>query len=94
MIKHIVCFKLKNRNNSPKTKDVLLSMQGKVPQLRGIKVYLDQLHTARSFDLILEVLVDSWEELEAYQADAYHCDVVKKYVASVNDKSIALDFEV
>ena len=67
MIKHIVCFKLKN--NSPeeceKAKEILLSMQGKVPELRGITVGVDFLHSERSYDLILEVLLDNAAALES-----------------------------
>ena len=96
MIKHIVCFKLKN--NSPeeceKAKEILLSMQGKVPELRGITVGVDFLHSERSYDLILEVLLDNAAALESYQNDPYHCSVVKKHMHSVRESSIAVDYEI
>lgn len=94
MIKHIVCFKLKNVADAQRTKEVLLSMQGRVPQLKGISVNIDELQTERSYDVILEVLVEDWKALEDYQNDAYHCEVVKKYIHGVRSGSIALDFEV
>ncbi|MGN0547694.1 MAG: Dabb family protein [Acutalibacteraceae bacterium] len=96
MIKHIVCFKLKD--NSPeeceKAKEVLLSMQGKVPELRGITVGIDFLHSERSYDLILEVLLDDAAALESYQNDPYHCSVVKKHMHSVRESSVAVDYEI
>ncbi|MDY6016167.1 MAG: Dabb family protein [Oscillospiraceae bacterium] len=96
MIKHIVCFKLKN--NSPeeceKAKEILLSMQGKVPELRGITVGVDFLHSERSYDLILEVLLDNAADLESYQNDPYHCSVVKKHMHSVRESSVAVDYEI
>ena len=60
MIKHIVCFKLKDNSlaECEKARDVLMSMEGKVPELRGIKVGIDFLHSERSYDLILEVVFD------------------------------------
>ena len=74
MIKHIVCFKLKD--NSPeqceKAAGVLRSMQGNVPLLRSIEVGVDFLHSERSYDVILQVTLDSPEALEAYQRDPYH----------------------
>ena len=74
MIKHIVCFKLKD--NSPeacqRAREVLLSMKGKVEQLRDIQVGIDFLHSERSYDIILEVLLDSREDMEAYQNHPYH----------------------
>ena len=43
MIKHIVCFKLKDNSeeNKLKAKEVLLSMKGNVPMLRNIEVGVD-----------------------------------------------------
>ncbi len=96
MIKHIVCFKLKD--NSPqeclKAKEVLLSMQGNVPMLRGIEVGVDFLHSERSYDLILQVLLDDANALEDYQNDPYHCSVVKKHMHAVREASVAIDYEI
>ena len=96
MIKHIVCFKL--TDNSPenclKAKEVLLSMQGNVPLLRGIEVGVDFLHSARSYAVILQVLLDDAAALDAYQNDPYHCDVVKKHMHAVCAASVAIDYEI
>ncbi|MDD4316364.1 MAG: Dabb family protein [Clostridia bacterium] len=94
MIKHVVCFKLKDISDAERTKEVLLSMVGKVPQIRGISVNLDRLHSDRSYDVILEVLLDDWKALDSYQSDGYHRDEVKKYIHSVRSDSVALDYEV
>ena len=61
MIKHIVCFKLKDNSDfgKAKAKEVLMSMEGKVPQIKGIQVGCDFLGSSRSFDVILEVLLES-----------------------------------
>lgn len=96
MIKHIVLFKL--RDNSPEncatTAELLRSMDGKVDLLRGITVGIDNLHSQRSYDIALEVLLDDMHALEAYQQDAYHCDVVKKHMHAVSCASVAIDFDV
>ena len=96
MVKHVVCFKLMDNSeeNKQKTKEVLLSMRGNVPTLRGIEVGTDFLGSIRSFDVYLSVLLDSKEALEQYQSDEYHCSVVKTYMHSVVEKSVALDFEI
>jgi len=96
MIKHIVCFKLKDNSyeNCVKAKEVLLSMQGNVPMLRGLSVGIDFLHSERSYDIILETLFDSKEDLDAYQKDPYHCSVVKKHMHAVRESSIAIDYEL
>ncbi len=96
MIKHIVCFKLKDNSieNCEKAKEVLLSMQGNVPQLRGIEVGVDFLHSERSYDVILQVLLDDAKALEDYQNDPYHCSVVKPHMHAVRESSVAVDYEI
>ena len=95
MVKHIVLFKLKDNSpeNCLKAKEILLSMEGNVPQLRTIEVGVDYLHSDRSYDLALIVTVDSKDALESYQQDPYHCSVVKPYMHAVRSSSVALDFE-
>lgn len=96
MVKHIVCFKLKSPSPEllGKTRDILLSMKGKVPMLRSIEVGIDELHTPRSSDLVLITAFDSMKDLEEYQKDAYHCDVVKTHMHSVSESSVAVDFTI
>ena len=96
MIKHTVCFKLKD--NSPeecnKAAQILRSMDGNVEVLRGIEVGVDFLHSPRSYDIILQVLLDDEKALEEYQKDEYHCSVVKKHMHSVAENSVAIDFKL
>ncbi|MBQ9531779.1 MAG: Dabb family protein [Eubacterium sp.] len=94
MIKHIVCFKLKDNSEEEvkKAADILLSMQGNVPLLRGIEVGCDFLHSNRSYDIILQVLLDDEKALDDYQNDEYHCSVVKKHMHSVAESSVAIDY--
>ena len=69
-------------------------MEGNVPLLRGITVGIDFLHSERSYDVILEVLLDSKEALDLYQVDPYHVSVVKKHMHAVREASIAIDYEL
>lgn len=94
MVKHVVCFKFKDRKYCEKAKEILLSMKGKVPQVRKIDVNIDELKSPRSYDIILEVWVDSWEALKEYQENEYHCDTVKAYIAGIREGGVALDYEV
>ena len=80
--------------NCTKARDVLLSMKTKVPMLRDIQVGIDFLHSDRSYEIILETLFDSKEDLTAYQNDPYHCEVVKKHMHAVRSHSIAIDYEI
>lgn len=96
MIKHIVCFKLKDNcpENCEKTRDILMSMKGNVPLIRDMEVGVDFLHSDRSYDIILQVTLDSAEALDAYQADPYHCSVVKTHMHAVREASVAIDYVI
>ena len=94
MIKHIVCFKLKEGESPEKAKEVLLSMKGNVPMLIDIEVGVDKLHSPRSYDVYLAVVLESMEKLSEYQVDEYHCNVVKKHMHAVTMSSVAIDFEI
>ena len=94
MIKHVVCFKLKEGESPEKAKEVLLSMKGNVPMLKDIEVGVDVLHSARSYDVILAVVLDDLQALDNYQQDPYHVSVVKKHMHAVTKTSVAIDFEI
>lgn len=94
MIRHIVCFKLKDSSPEAceKAAETLRSMEGRVSQIRSIEVGVDFLHSARSYDVILTVTLDDEAALEAYQNDPYHVNVVKAYMHAVREASIAVDY--
>lgn len=95
MIRHIVLFRLKDKSpeNLELTKNILLSMEGKVQEIKAIEAGIDFLHSERSFDIALSVLLEDRAALEAYQNDPYHCSVVKKHMHAVREESVAADYE-
>ena len=94
MIKHVVCFKLNEGESPEEAKNVLLGMKGNVPMLKGIEVGVDKLHSARSYDVVLSVILDDMDALNDYQFDKYHVEVVKKHMHAVTKTSVAIDFEL
>jgi hypothetical protein len=76
-----------------KTRDVLMNMKGKIPQLRHIEVGIDLLHSERSYDLALVTKFDAMADLETYQTHPVHQEVVK-YMATVRESSVVVDYEV
>lgn len=95
MIKHVVCFKLKDNSIDAKEKatNVLMSMITKVHSIWGIEVGQDFLCSPRSFDIILQVVLESKEKLDEYQNDPYHVNVVKKYMHEHAESSVSVDYE-
>lgn len=94
MITHIVCFKLIDRSpeNIQKAKEVLLGLEGKIPQLRYLEVGSDVLRTERSYDLVLVSKFDSLEDLQTYQVHPAHVEVVN-YLSKVREAAVAVDYE-
>ena len=96
MIKHVVIFKFKeeSKNQITQAKEVLMSMDGNVPTIKGIEVNIDQLKSARSYDIMLTVLLDSFEALEEYQQDPYHAGVVKTFMQTHAESTVTMDFTI
>lgn len=94
MIKHIVCFKLKDGEKAEEAAKILRSMKGKVPEIIDIEVGVDFLKSDRSYDVVLQVVVKDENALNSYQKDAYHCSVVKEYMHKVRLSSVAVDYYI
>lgn len=92
MFTHIVFFKLKDTEKVTEARDILLSMEGKIPQLKGLEVGVDELHTERSYDLALITRFDSLEDMNTYQVHEYHVNEVLKYLKPMIESSKAVDF--
>lgn len=95
MIKHIVSYKLKDSSleSRQETKNVLMSMNGKIEVIRDIKVGIDILSSERSYDIVLEMIFDNLEDLKTYKNHEYHVNVVKKYMHNAFISSVSVDYE-
>lgn len=95
MITHIVSFKLTDPSpaNLVATRDLLLSMEGKVPQLRHLEAGVDVVRSERSYDIALITRFDTLDDLKAYQVDPYHAGTVLPHMRSVCSAIVAVDYE-
>jgi hypothetical protein len=95
MITHIVLFKLAEptSENLAATRNKLLSMDGKIDQLRHLEVGLDVIRSERSYDIALTTRFDSLEDLQAYQVHPYHAGEVIPHMKSVCSSIVAVDYE-
>lgn len=75
-----------------KASTLLRGLKGKVPELRGIEVGLDVLHSGRSYDLALITRFDSIADMQRYQDHPEHVAVLQ-YLRSVLAASVAVDYE-
>lgn len=94
MITHIVFFKL--AESSPEkvqaVQEVLLSMQGKIPQLLHLEVGVDLVRSDRSYDLALVTRFASLGDLQAYQIHPYHAETVVPFIKSAALSSVTVDY--
>lgn len=94
MFTHVVFFKLKERTdaNREKVRDILLNMEGKIPQLKYLEVGADVCHSERSYDICLITRFDSYEAMMEYQVHSYHQNEVLKPLKELVEDSKAVDY--
>ena len=95
MITHIVLFKLSDPTieNLSATRDKLLSMDGKIAQLRHLEAGIDVIRSERSYDIALTTRFDSLQDLQEYQMHPYHAGEVVPHMKSVCASIVVVDYE-
>jgi len=96
MIAHIVLFKLNSptAENTETVKNMLLSMNGKLPMLRHLEVGVDVIRSERSHDVALYSKFDNLADLQAYQIHPYHADTVVPFMKANCASIVAADYVV
>lgn len=94
MVKHVLFVKLKDNSfiSCETVKDLFLSMKEHIDFIRELQVGIDYLHSERSYDVVLELIVDNPEDLERYQKIDYHVNNVKPYIHKVRSESATVDY--
>jgi hypothetical protein len=95
MFTHIVFFRLADPTpvNVEKAKNLLLDMEGQIPQLRYLEVGVDLLHTERSYDIALITKFDCKNDMDAYQVHPFHVEHVLANLRPMLKGSAAVDYE-
>jgi hypothetical protein len=95
MITHIVFFKLTDPTDKAlaTVRDKLLSMRGKITQLRHLEAGADVIRSERSYDVALVTRFDSLDDFQAYQVHPYHTGEVVPLMKSVCSSVVAVDYE-
>ena len=95
MVKHIVMFKLaeKNSENLDQAVATLNSLRGNIETLKFIEIGAAFLSSERSYDIVLTAFFDNHEGLKAYAGHKNHLPVVEK-MRSLCSSSIVVDYEI
>ena len=94
MLTHVVFFKLQERTpeNAQTLREALLSMAGKIPQIKHMEAGVNVVPSERAFDVVLFQRFDSRADLQAYQAHPDHQEVLK-YILAVTASRVSVDYE-
>lgn len=80
--------------NSAAVRDMLLSMNSRVPLLRHLEVGIDIIRSERSYDVALYTKFDSLADLQAYQIHPYHAGTVIPFMKANCSSIVATDYEI
>ena len=92
MVKQIVLFKLKDKNDRQKALDALNSMKGRIEGLLNLETGADFLSSERSYDIALICTLQDRAALDFYQAHPLH-QPVKKIMHAIRESSVSVDYE-
>ena len=95
MIKHIVMFKLKNKNkeNIEKIVGALKTLEGNIDVLRSAEVGVNFTESERSYDIVLIVEFCNKEDLSTYGPHPNHAPVID-IIRSFCSGSVVVDYEL
>ena len=95
MIRHVVMYTIKDeyKHRIPELVDNFHGMKGKIPGLIEVESGGDELHSERSYDLVLITIFESWDAFKAYQTHPAHLPV-KAIMHEVRSGSVSVDYEM
>lgn len=95
MIKHIVMWKFKEneRENMLLFRERLLSLKGKIPEIRSMEVGVNINPSERSYDAVLVSEFDSLEALKSYSENPLHVEV-SEFCKTIRTSSVSVDYEL
>ena len=101
MIKHIICFKLKDSaEGNPKSvnaklvSEKLLALKDKIKEIKRIEVGISSPQaSADNFDMVLYSEFSSFADLEIYQKHPEHVKAAD-FIKKVRDTRACVDYEV
>ena len=96
MLRHIVFFKLKNKDSSEDLARLiskLESLKAEIPLVKELVVGKDVGHQAKSYDVALNTTFDSMEDLAEYTINPYHLKVVE-LIKELCETTCKVDYEI
>jgi len=92
MVRHIVFFKLNDKNDAKEVKKRLLSLKEHIEYIEDLEVGINFSDEDRAYDLALIVDLKDKEDLQRYAKDDFHQEVIK-YIKTKANKTKVVDYE-
>ena len=99
MIKHVIFlkfFEIADGNNKAQNllhaSEMLNNLKEEIPVVRTLSVGINQIESARAFDMCLIVEFDDWKSLDEYSNHPAHLKAVE-YMNKVREISHSCDYE-
>lgn len=92
MVRHIVCWKLKDdnkQNNALLIKQKLENLVGKIDEIKDLRVGINE--NGGDYDVVLETTFESMDALKTYDGHPLHQEV-RGFVRSVVENRVAIDY--
>ncbi len=93
MVRHIVMWRLKKREDGSRLKEALEALRGRIPGLLDIQVGLDFLHSEQSADMVLIADLQDRAALDAYQQHPLHQAVIPMMRQATLSRTV-VDFDL
>jgi len=92
MIKHIVLFKVNDKTQIPKAKELILALKDKIPEIIDIEVFSDVGYDETASDFGLITTLKDKESLDIYAKHKDHLEVIK-FIKTIATERRAIDYE-
>ena len=93
MVRHIVCWKLKEENkdnNALLIKQKLENLVGKIDEIKDLRVGINE--NGGEYGVILETTFESMDALKTYDGHPLHQEV-RTFICSVVESRVAIDYQ-
>jgi hypothetical protein len=93
MIKHIVIFKVNDKNKIEEAKQQILSLKNKIPEIVDIEVFSDIGYDENASDFGLITTFENIDDLDIYAKHPDHLEVIK-FIKTIATERRAIDYKV
>ncbi len=95
MVKHIVFFKLQDNSlkNKELVKEKIMSMKGKIEELKYIEVGINFSLEERAYDLALVSEFETKEDLKSYAVNPLHVKIIE-FLKDLGITTKVVDYEI